>query len=70
MTLYYQGTYVPADSTVGKGQAVLQDEEEEDEESMDWWTKYFASLDTMIEVGPGGFFYNSHAIPDIPRMPC
>ena len=24
--------------------------EEEDEESMDWWTKYFASIDTMIEV--------------------
>ena len=23
---------------------------EEDEESMDWWTKYFASIDTMIEV--------------------
>ena len=26
------------------------DDAEEDEESMDWWTKYFASIDTMIEV--------------------
>ena len=26
------------------------EEVEEDEESHDWWTKYFASIDTMIEV--------------------
>ena len=25
--------------------------QEEDEESMDWWTKYFASIDSLIEVG-------------------
>ena len=24
---------------------------EDDEESMDWWTKYFASVDLMIKVG-------------------
>ena len=29
----------------------VTDDAEEDEESMDWWTKYFASIDTMIEVG-------------------
>ena len=23
---------------------------DDDEESMDWWTKYFASVDAMIEV--------------------
>ena len=28
----------------------VADDAEEDEESMDWWTKYFASIDTMIEV--------------------
>ena len=28
----------------------VTDDAEEDEESMDWWTKYFASIDTMIEV--------------------
>ena len=27
------------------------EDHEEDEESHDWWTKYFASIDTMIEVG-------------------
>ena len=26
------------------------DEVDDDEESMDWWTKYFASVDAMIEV--------------------
>ena len=26
------------------------DNEDDDEECMDWWTKYFASIDTMIEV--------------------
>ena len=26
------------------------EEAEDDEESMDWWTKYFASVDAMIEV--------------------
>ena len=24
---------------------------DDEEESMDWWTKYFASVDAMIEVG-------------------
>ena len=31
----------------------VTDDAEEDEESMDWWTKYFASIDTMIEVSCG-----------------
>lgn len=26
------------------------DELEDDEESRDWWTKYFASVEAMIEV--------------------
>ena len=47
----FQGTYIPADTGMGKGTVVPHDEEDDDEESMDWWTKYFASLDTMIEVG-------------------
>ena len=29
----------------------VTDDAEEDEESMDWWTKYFASVDLMIKVG-------------------
>ena len=32
------------------GPGPCQEEQEDDEESMDWWTKYFASIDTMIEV--------------------
>ena len=57
ISMSYQGTYIPADATVMKGQAVPpDDDDEDDEESMDWWTKYFASLDTMIEVGLVVFF--------------
>ena len=26
---------------------------DDDEESMDWWTKYFASVDAMIEACTG-----------------
>ena len=55
-----QGTYSPVSplreangqckaGEVG-GQGPCQEEQEDDEESMDWWTKYFASIDTMIEV--------------------
>ena len=29
----------------------MSDDADDDEESMDWWTKYFASVDAMIEVG-------------------
>lgn len=29
------------------------DELEDDEESRDWWTKYFASVEAMIEVWLG-----------------
>ena len=29
----------------------IVEEVDDDEESMDWWTKYFASVDAMIEVG-------------------
>ena len=28
----------------------VNDDSDDDEESMDWWTKYFASLDKMIMV--------------------
>lgn len=27
------------------------DEEEPDESMLDWWSKYFASIETMMEVG-------------------
>ena len=30
---------------------------DDDEESMDWWTKYFASVDAMIEVRTGFLVY-------------
>ena len=30
-----------------------------EEESMDWWTKYFASVDAMIEVIKGRFLSES-----------
>jgi hypothetical protein len=26
------------------------DEDKEDQESLDWWSKYFASVETMIKV--------------------
>ena len=42
------GTWVPGEQGVGQGAG--HEEAEEDEESRDWWTKYHASLDTMIEV--------------------
>ena len=54
-----------------KGQAAPPpDEEEDDEESMDWWTKYHASLDTMIEVGYLSVFHDLPPLPDIPNIPC
>ena len=28
----------------------IMEDADDDEESMDWWTKYFASVDAMIEV--------------------
>ena len=28
----------------------IVEDADDDEESMDWWTKYFASVDAMIEV--------------------
>lgn len=31
------------------------EEEEQDESMLDWWSKYFASIETMMEVG-GTFF--------------
>ena len=43
------GTYIPVETSVPDKPPPSADEED-DEESMDWWTKYFASLDTMIEV--------------------
>ena len=54
-----------------KGQvAPAPDDDEDDEESMDWWTKYHASLDTMIEVGYILVFYDLQLLPDIPNITC
>ena len=33
-----------------KDDAALDVDMDDDEDSMDWWTKYFASVDAMIEV--------------------
>ena len=44
------GTYIPVETSVAEKHPAPGEEEEDDEESMDWWTKYHASLDTMIEV--------------------
>ena len=69
--MVYQGTYIPADATVVKGQVVPpDDDDEDDEESMDWWTKYHASLDTMIEVGLVFSLCYSYHVPDIPNIQC
>merc|ERR1712198_62298 len=46
------GTYIAVDSVPEKTSGPGQETEEEDEESMDWWTKYHASLDTLIEIYP------------------
>ena len=47
------GTYIPVESSGPEKHPTTGEEEEDDEESMDWWTKYFASIDTMIEVSAG-----------------
>ena len=45
------GTYIAVDNLPDKVPGNKDDDEEEDEDCMDWWTKYHASLDNMIEVG-------------------
>lgn len=35
-----------------KGSSEEPEEEEPDESMLDWWSKYFASIDTMKEVRP------------------
>jgi len=40
----------PGDIAVAAGVASSPVGADDDEESMDWWTKYFASVDAMIEV--------------------
>lgn len=35
-----------------KGNSEEPEEEEPDESMLDWWSKYFASIDTMKEVRP------------------
>ena len=44
------GTYIMVDTLPDKIPG-NKDNEDEDEDCMDWWTKYHASLDNMIEVG-------------------
>ena len=44
------GTYIPVEASGPEKHPASGEEEEDDEESNDWWTKYFASIDTMIEV--------------------
>lgn len=34
------------------------EEEEPDESMLDWWSKYFASIETMMEVGETAFQFN------------
>ena len=48
------------------------DDAEEDEESMDWWTKYFASIDTMIEVSSSmrGWQFPRQSFPLLERSRC
>lgn len=36
-----------------KGTSDEAEEEEPDESTLDWWSKYFSSIDTMKEVRPG-----------------
>lgn len=36
-----------------KGMSDEAEEEEPDESMLDWWSKYFASIDTMKEVRTG-----------------
>ena len=52
-----QGTYTPTSPAKKDiNQKDLKDSlaeglGDDDEESLDWWTKYFASVDLMIKVG-------------------
>lgn len=33
----------------------MEEDEEPDERLLDWWSKYFASIETLKEVIPAGF---------------
>lgn len=46
---HFQGTYIAVE-TVPDSKTPTGDNDDDDEECMDWWTKYHASLDNMIEV--------------------
>lgn len=54
--LHIQGTGQPATKKELKTEAnkkrkqSLPEDADNDESSRDWWTKYFASIETMIEV--------------------
>lgn len=51
-----------------KGTSDDAEEEEPDESMLDWWSKYFASIDTMKEVRPGhGLEGGTGAAGDPPR---
>lgn len=48
-----------------KGPSEEPEEEEPDESMLDWWSKYFASIDTMKEVRPGqGHTFLSSSYPN------
>ena len=72
---YFQGTYtiprcqVESKPETGSRKPNSHSGEEvtgpdDDEESMDWWTKYFASVDNMIEVRAN---FISLALPIVPK---
>ena len=48
------GTYIAVESVPDK--TPTGDNDDDDEECMDWWTKYHASLDNMIEVSSVVYF--------------
>lgn len=37
------------------------DEDEPDMDALDWWSKYFASVETMIRVGNPSLFKGSYS---------
>ena len=45
------------------------DDDEPDMDALDWWSKYFASVETMIRVGPSrSFFITCSAAVSVKRI--